>query len=424
MNLTKSVRELAADINAAAPDNYDSNDVVSEKCLSVEAEFEAAGDLLKTSLSLDLSDHIKDGEKEKGVPGITPSSSDAPYSSCKCPFLHGSVSADFYPGYIHGRNPAICPNNCMPVVDASIGETALQTLLREAREFCHLFHSELGLSSDMELARWSEIEFHVMIYHTYDLTFEELQHGARVAWRNAPKCPNRAKYMELTVADHRHSVTTNEGMFDATLALLDESISSGSTITRMAVFRAKLPGEKLGPRFWNSSALRFAGYKELGENGGILGDPVDAEFTEALINRFGWKAPESKSRFDVLPLLLQINENEPPQHFHIPESYVPIIPIKHPKYPSLAALELCWFGIPVISGMELRYVIVFYDFISVLYLRIKILFFVCFQLALVAYHLPPVHLLDGLPTARLCVTLQTPAATTCYPRSPGRWHWT
>ena len=43
MNLTKSVRELAADINAAAPDNYDSNDEVSEKCLSVEAECEAAG---------------------------------------------------------------------------------------------------------------------------------------------------------------------------------------------------------------------------------------------------------------------------------------------------------------------------------------------------------------------------------------------
>jgi len=42
MNLTKSVRDLAADINAA-PDNYDSNDEVSEKCLSIEAEFEAAG---------------------------------------------------------------------------------------------------------------------------------------------------------------------------------------------------------------------------------------------------------------------------------------------------------------------------------------------------------------------------------------------
>ena len=43
MNLTKSVRELADDINGAAPDNYDSNDEVSEKCLSFEAEFEAAG---------------------------------------------------------------------------------------------------------------------------------------------------------------------------------------------------------------------------------------------------------------------------------------------------------------------------------------------------------------------------------------------
>ena len=42
MNLTKSIRELATDINAA-PQQYESNDKVSEKCLSVEAEFEAAG---------------------------------------------------------------------------------------------------------------------------------------------------------------------------------------------------------------------------------------------------------------------------------------------------------------------------------------------------------------------------------------------
>ena len=36
MKFTKSVRELAADINAAPDnDNYDSNDEVSEKCLCV-----------------------------------------------------------------------------------------------------------------------------------------------------------------------------------------------------------------------------------------------------------------------------------------------------------------------------------------------------------------------------------------------------
>jgi hypothetical protein len=51
MKFTKSVRELAADIDAA-PDNYDSNDEVSEKCLSVEAEFEAAGVLSATKVKV------------------------------------------------------------------------------------------------------------------------------------------------------------------------------------------------------------------------------------------------------------------------------------------------------------------------------------------------------------------------------------
>lgn len=30
----------------------------------------------------------------------------------KCPFGHGTVSVDPYPGYVHGRNRAICPNGC------------------------------------------------------------------------------------------------------------------------------------------------------------------------------------------------------------------------------------------------------------------------------------------------------------------------
>lgn len=53
----------------------------------------------------------------------------------KCPFLHGSVYADPYPGYVHGRNPAICPSGCTPSLNVSDGETVTETLLREALEF-------------------------------------------------------------------------------------------------------------------------------------------------------------------------------------------------------------------------------------------------------------------------------------------------
>lgn len=42
----------------------------------------------------------------------------------------------------------------------------------------------------------------------------------------------------------------------------------------------------------------------------------------------GWKAP--KSRFDVLPLLLQANGNDP-ELFEIPDDLVLEVPILHPK---------------------------------------------------------------------------------------------
>lgn len=44
--------------------------------------------------------------------------------------------------------------------------------------------------------------------------------------------------------------------------------------------------------------------------------------------QLGWKAP--KGRFDVLPLLLQANGNDP-ELFEIPEDLVLEVPIIHPK---------------------------------------------------------------------------------------------
>lgn len=44
--------------------------------------------------------------------------------------------------------------------------------------------------------------------------------------------------------------------------------------------------------------------------------------------QLGWKAP--KGRFDVLPLLLQANGNDP-ELFEIPEDLILEVPITHPK---------------------------------------------------------------------------------------------
>ena len=298
----------------------------------------------------------------------------------KCPFFHGTVDAAPYPGYVHGKRPEICSTGCKPVINPSATETAVETLTREAREYCDLYHKEKRLHESVRDSRWADISASIALKGTYDLTTDELEHGARVAWRNAPKCANRAKWAELTIADCR-GITTNSEAFAAILELLEGSLASGATITRMAVFRPRGPNEVQGPRIWNGSLLRFAGYASgspvspsshspsssgagppalpvgglsgSSSSGGIMGDPADAGLTAALIDRFGWVPPEPRSQWDPLPLLLQMEEGQPPELFSLPSSYVPIVPISHPDMPGLAPLGLRWFGIPVVSGMEM-----------------------------------------------------------------------
>lgn len=148
-------------------------------------------------------------------------------------------------------------------------------------------------------------------------------------------------------------VATNAGAFESLKELLEDSIASGATITRMAVFRARRPGEAQGPRVWNPMLLRFAGYAGLGgpETGGVLGDPATVELTSALISRFGWTPPSPKSRWDVLPLLLQVDEAAAPEMFALPAAFAPTMHVRHLEYPALNALDLRWFTIPIVSSM-------------------------------------------------------------------------
>uniref|UniRef100_A0A3B5A057 nitric-oxide synthase (NADPH) n=1 Tax=Stegastes partitus TaxID=144197 RepID=A0A3B5A057_9TELE len=101
-------------------------------------------------------------------------------------------------------------------------------------------------------------------------------------------------------------------------------------------------------RVWNSQLIRYAGYKQ--PDGQILGDPANVEFTEICM-QLGWKAP--KGRFDVLPLLLQANGNDP-ELFEIPEDLVLEVPITHPKYEWFKDLDLKWYGLPAVSNMLLE----------------------------------------------------------------------
>uniref|UniRef100_A0A8B9ELR9 nitric-oxide synthase (NADPH) n=1 Tax=Anser cygnoides TaxID=8845 RepID=A0A8B9ELR9_ANSCY len=101
-------------------------------------------------------------------------------------------------------------------------------------------------------------------------------------------------------------------------------------------------------RIWNAQLIRYAGYKQ--PDGSVLGDPANVELTEICIQQ-GWKAPHG--RFDILPLLLQANGNDP-ELFEIPPELVLEVPIRHPKFEWFKELGLKWYGLPAVSNMLLE----------------------------------------------------------------------
>ncbi len=101
-------------------------------------------------------------------------------------------------------------------------------------------------------------------------------------------------------------------------------------------------------KIWNNLLLRYAGYRQ--SDGSILGDPANLELTDQAL-KLGW-SKDSKSRFDVLPLIIQMGEKEP-QWFEIPPEIILEVPISHPRYEWLADLGLKWFALPAVSNMVL-----------------------------------------------------------------------
>ena len=110
-----------------------------------------------------------------------------------------------YPGYVHGTHPEVCANGCRANPEQHLEDAKdwKATLIREAMEYQDLYHTEFNLSPETRDARKAAILQEITDTGTYELTFDELQHGARVSWRNAPKCANRKCWDQLELLDYR-----------------------------------------------------------------------------------------------------------------------------------------------------------------------------------------------------------------------------
>lgn len=219
----------------------------------------------------------------------------------------------------------------------------------EAAEFLRQYHAEHPDQPVPLVRRLDQVRAAIDDAGTYRLTRDELVFGARVAWRNSRRCIGRLYWNSLRVLDRREA-TSPEEIHRQLCAHLHQATNGGRLRPVISVFAPDIPGRP-GPRLWNEQLIRYAGHRR--GDGTVLGDPRNADLTEA-VRRLGWQGsggPEGP--FDVLPLVIETADDKP-QLFELPRDLVLEVPLTHPEFPAIAELGLRWHAVPAISTMRLR----------------------------------------------------------------------
>jgi nitric-oxide synthase len=220
------------------------------------------------------------------------------------------------------------------------------TDLREAERFIRLYHAENPSVGGLD-ARLRDVTRDVARTGTYTHTFEELEFGARVAWRNSSRCIGRLYWRSLRVRDRRQ-VSTAEGVALECVDHLREATGDGKIRPTVTVLQPDTPALP-GPRILNDQLVRYAGHRVRG--GQVVGDPKNAELTD-MAKALGWRGGTG-GRFDVLPVIIQAAFGDP-LLCNLPGDAVLEVPLVHPEYPWFADLGLRWHAVPAISDMCLE----------------------------------------------------------------------
>ncbi|GFO10497.1 nitric oxide synthase [Plakobranchus ocellatus] len=221
---------------------------------------------------------------------------------------------------------------------------SVEELQLMAKDFIDQYYTSLKkFGSPAHMKRMAQIQQAIEQYRTYDLTSSELIYGAKLAWRNAPRCIGRIQWSKLQVFDARH-ILTARGMFEALCNHIKYATNKGNLRSAITIFPQRKEGRR-DFRVWNDQLIRYAGYKM--EDGSILGDPAGVELTELCV-KLGWKP--KNGRFDILPLILSAAGSDP-EMFEIPAELVLEVNMRHPKYPWFAEMGLKWYALPAVANM-------------------------------------------------------------------------
>ena len=217
---------------------------------------------------------------------------------------------------------------------------------REALDFLEAFALEKKIDSQSHATRVAQVEKEITSTGTWTARFEELEHGARMAWRNNARCIGRLFWPSLKVRDLRH-ISDPAEVHQALLEHLQTATNDGKIQPLLTVFA---PANAEGPavRIWNHQLLGYAGYEK--SDGSILGDPKNLALTRKA-QALGWKC--AGTRFDLLPLIIQ-KRGCAPVLFPPPCTQALEVPLTHPTLPWFSELGLKWYAVPILSDMKLR----------------------------------------------------------------------
>ncbi|ATH94696.1 nitric oxide synthase oxygenase [Bacillus glycinifermentans] len=220
-----------------------------------------------------------------------------------------------------------------------------EALWMEAKNFIEQCYKELSKSAEEMKERLHTIREDIIRTGSYSHRAEELEHGARMAWRNSSRCIGRLFWNSLSVIDRRDAGTEEE-VRDALYHHIESATNDGKIKPFITIFPPEENGKKK-VTIWNHQLIRYAGYET--ENG-IIGDPASIDLTRSC-EELGWRG--ERTHFDVLPLIFQI-DGKPPVWYELPRSIVKEVPLTHPDIEAFKDLGLKWYAVPIIADMKLE----------------------------------------------------------------------